>query len=91
MHAATIEQHQRLQHEANEVVTAWADTDPMTSEEQVRAALEAVSDPNAFVDARSFAALLPYVVDACRERGLLTCADCGAPPTTTGACSVGGQ
>lgn len=65
MHAQTIQDHQRLQHEAREITTAWAGTDPMTSEEQVRQALTVDGEPE------ELEALLPYVVDACRERGLL--------------------
>lgn len=66
MHADNIHDHQRLEHEAVDLVTAWARTDPMTSEDRVRQALAAGGAEDEDVDA-----LLPYVVDAARARGLL--------------------
>jgi hypothetical protein len=65
MHASTIADHDALTHEAREIVTAWKGTDPMTSEEQVRAALTVDGTPE------NLDALLPYVVDAARSSGLL--------------------
>ncbi len=69
MHAATIETHQALTQAAAGIARDWRGTDPMTSEEQVHAALLA-TDPYA-VDGPEVAELLPYLVDACREAGLL--------------------
>ena len=71
MHAATIEEHQRLQHEASEIVTAWAGTDPMTSEAQVRDALSMLAEDVDMPDGVDVDALLPFVVDACLAAGLL--------------------
>lgn len=65
MHVNTIADHQKLQAEATEIVTAWQGTDPMHSEDEVRRALMVDGAPE------NLEALLPYVVDACRARGLL--------------------
>jgi hypothetical protein len=65
MHASTIERHDVLTRIAKDLVEAWRGTDPMTSEFQVKSALLHTL-PDEPVDD-----LLPYLVDACRERGLL--------------------
>jgi hypothetical protein len=70
MHASTIDQHQALTHDAQELVTAWAGTERMTSQGQVREAIEANcgTEPSELAEIE---ALLPYVIDACRAAGLL--------------------
>lgn len=71
MHAKTIEEHERLTHGVRAgIAYAWQGTDPMCSTESVRGALEAAGTPPEEVEP-----LLPYVVDACRSRGLLVAAD----------------
>lgn len=69
MHASKIETHEALTRSARDLAQAWKGTDPMTSEEQVKAALLSC-DPYA-VDGEEVSELLPYLVDACREAGLL--------------------
>lgn len=74
MHASTIERHQKLVQDARDLADAWRGTDPMTSEFQVRSALLHTL-PDEPVEE-----LLLYLVDACREAGLLvlpTCTVCG--------------
>ena len=66
MHANNINDHQKLTHQASEIATAWQGTDPMQTEDGVRRALIAADTNPSELDA-----LLPYVIDACREAGLL--------------------
>ena len=69
MHASTIEEHDRLTSEASDLVATWRGTDPMRTADEVRGALR-VSGAE-YVRGCDFDAMLPYVVDACREAGLL--------------------
>ena len=73
MHANDIEIHEALTRSARDLAFAWQGTDPMRSEAQVREALVAAStgdDPHGIHGLTD--ELLPYLVDACRERGLLS-------------------
>lgn len=66
MHAATIQDHESFQRQARELVFSWKGTDPMTTEAEVRLALEATG-----ANTDAFDAIMPYLMDACREAGLL--------------------
>lgn len=79
MHAATIEKHQDLKHQANELVTAWSCTDPLHSVDDVRRAVAVdttvtaadmiAAEPGS--EAHELNLLALYVADVARERGLL--------------------
>ena len=68
MHASTIDEHQKLTSLAKDLVSAWIGTGPMTSAAQVHEALLAGGYEEGEDELVAFE---PYVIDACRERGLL--------------------